>query len=192
MLGYLFILSGPSGSGKTTLVENIVQQLAPKVQAAITATTRPPRPGEQDGIHYHFLSEEAFQERIQSGAFYEHAHVFGHHYGTLRSEIDNRLQSGIHVILSIDVQGALSFFAQRTQPSLKNLVSIFLTATPEELKQRLVGRDQDTPEVIQKRLAKATHELSFAHLYDYSIPTQSPQQTLNDFFKIFKKYAHLS
>ncbi len=161
--GLLFIISAPAGTGKTTLVQMLTQEF-PCVTRAITCTTRKPRPGEKDGVDYFFLTEQKFQEKIKQGDFLEHANVFGNFYGTSYSLLEKELNSGKHVVLVIDTQGALQ---------LRHKVkAIFIFISPpslEELKKRLVKRRTESPELIEKRIVWARHELEMISYYDYHI-----------------------
>jgi guanylate kinase len=166
--GRLFIVSAPSGAGKTSLTRALVPRLA---LAGITArisvsyTTRAPRPGEQDGVHYHYVSEARFMEMIQDGAFLEHAQVFGRRYGTGRETTDALLAEGTQVLLDIDWQGARQ--VKRLRP---DAVGIFiLPPSREELERRLRGRAQDGDETIAARMAEARSEMQHCDEYDYLI-----------------------
>src|SRR6187200_2502838 len=158
----LILISAPSGGGKTTLCEQILAT-APNSVRAITCTTRAPRDGEREGVHYYFLDADSFLKRVQSGHFLEHATVYGHSYGTLKSEVLGKLRQGKDVLLSVDVQwaGAIREQAQ-TDPELRRaLVSVFLT--PQSLavlEERLRRRGTDAPAVVQKRLAVARQEIA--------------------------------
>src|SRR4051794_1735216 len=112
MTGPLIILSGPSGSGKSTIVARLLQAADSPLRLSVSATTRPPRPGERDGVHYHFWTRERFQREIEAGGFLEWAEVFGNYYGTPRSEVEPFRARGVGVILDIDVQGAAQVRAQ--------------------------------------------------------------------------------
>ena len=147
------------------------------VTRAVTCTTRPPRPGEVDGVHYHFLDPETFRKRVEAGAFLEHATVFGKSYGTLKSELLDKLKCGRDVLLSVDVQGAASIRARAAEdPELRrSLITVFL-APPSiaELERRLRGRNQDAEAVIQKRLGMARQEIAQSGQFDYVILSASP------------------
>ena len=143
MSGRLFVVSGPSGVGKGTLIARARTQV-PRTELATSATTRPQRPGEVDGREYHFLTPEAFQQLVDEGAFLEHVEFAGHRYGTLRGEVERRLEDGSNVILEIDVPGARAIERQ-----LPDSVLVFI-APPDvaDLERRLVGRGTDSPEGI--------------------------------------------
>lgn len=165
--GKLVILSGPSGSGKTTVVRKLLGLTEPHLVLSVSATTRPPRAGEVDGRDYHFLSTDEFQRRKAAGEFLETFEVFGngYWYGTLRSEVENRLRQGISVLLEIDVDGAMEIIKQ--YPAA---VTIFLSpGSPEELERRLRARGTESEETIQRRLATAERELASMKKYKYQI-----------------------
>jgi guanylate kinase len=165
----LILISAPSGGGKTTLCQQLLAA-RPDLTRAITCTTRSPRPGETDGVDYHFLTEAAFKKCVQAGDFLEHATVFGRSYGTLRSEVLDKLRSGRDVLLNVDVQGAAAIRQRAAdEPDLKRaLVTVFLTPpSVAVLAERLKQRNTDPPEEIQKRLALARQELARWRHFDY-------------------------
>ncbi len=168
--GRLVVVSGPSGAGKSTVLKRLFQ--APPVPmdflvASVSATTRPPRPGEVDGVDYHFLSEEEFARRRERGEFLECFEVFGrgHWYGTLFSEVTPSLEAGKWVVLEIDVQGALSAMKQ-----YGDAITFFVRPPSlEVLECRLRQRHTETEEAIQRRLAQARNELAMADRYRYQV-----------------------
>ena len=165
----LILISAPSGGGKTTLSQQLLAA-RPDMTRAITCTTRPPRPGEKDGVDYHFLEPAEFQKRVQAGDFLEHATVFGRSYGTLRSELLDPLRAGRDVLLNVDVQGAATIRERaQTEPELKRaLVTVFLTPpSVAVLEERLKKRNTDAPEEIQKRLGLARQEIAQWRHFDY-------------------------
>jgi guanylate kinase len=153
-LARVFVITGPSGVGKGTLIRTLLGHV-PELELSVSATTRRPRPGETQGVDYHFLSDEEFERRVQAGDFVEHARYSGNRYGTLRSELEQRLAGGHPVVLEIEVQGARQ--VRRTMPEA---VQIFI-APPSEgaLRTRLVGRGTDDSEQVAARLATAREEL---------------------------------
>ena len=162
--GMLLVISGPSGTGKGTLIERLMKE-DPSLVFSVSATTRAPRPGEINGVHYHFVSNEEYDRLVAEGAFVEYATVHGNRYGTLRSEVYARLERGENVVLDIDVQGALNVIA-----SEKEKVSIFiLPPSLKVLRERLTGRGTETPEAIERRLTNAIWELSQKDHYEYKV-----------------------
>jgi guanylate kinase len=159
----LFVVSAPAGTGKTTLVQMLLREF-PNVKASISCTTRAPREGEIDGVHYHFLTREVFQERIAVGDFLEYVELFGNYYGTSKKCLEAQRKSGSHVILTIDTQGAMQ---------LKNKMdAVFIFLTPpsmEELLRRLVNRKTESEESMAVRFARAEKELQLIDQYDYQI-----------------------
>ena len=164
MQGKLIIFSAPSGSGKSTIINKLMSEYGLRGRFSISATSRKPRGSEQDGVEYYFLSEEDFRKRIGEGDFLEYEEVYpGCFYGTLRSEVDRTLDRGENVILDIDVQGGLNvkkIYGDRA------LTLFIQPPSIERLRERLERRGTDAPEVIERRLAKAETELSFAPKYD--------------------------
>ena len=151
----VFVITGPSGVGKGTLIRSLVQQV-PELEVSVSATTRPPRPGEVDGVDYHFLSEAEFDERLAAGDFIEHATYSGHRYGTLRSELESRLKAGVPVVLEIEIQGA-----RQIRETMPEAVQVFIAPPSlDALRARLVGRGTDSPEQVQARLNTAERELA--------------------------------
>ncbi|HLX94166.1 MAG TPA: guanylate kinase [Verrucomicrobiae bacterium] len=165
----LILISAPSGGGKTTLCHQLLAA-RPDLTRAITCTTRPPRPGERDGVDYHFLDAAEFKRRVQAGDFIEHATVFGRSYGTLRSELLNKLRAGRDVLLNVDVQGAATIRSRaQAEPELQRaLVTVFLTPPSiAVLAERLNKRNTDAAAEIQKRLAFARQEIAQWRHFDY-------------------------
>ena len=160
--GTLFIISAPSGAGKTSLVNHILTRIK-GLRASISHTTRPPRPGEVDGANYHFVTPDIFQRMLKEQAFLEFAQVHGNLYGTSRVWVERHLAEGTDVILEIDWQGA-----EQVRRVFANSRSIFiLPPSKEALRERLVGRGQDSSEVIDKRVAAAHEEMSHCGDADY-------------------------
>jgi len=160
----LFVVSAPSGAGKTSLLKQVIVELD-SVQASVSHTTRPKREAEVDGVDYHFVDLDIFNELVESNAFFEHAEVFGNNYGTSKSSIADQLAKGIDVILEIDWQGA-----RQIKEQLPKSRSIFiLPPSKQELESRLTGRGQDNDEVIQGRMSSAIDEMSHYNEYDYLV-----------------------
>jgi guanylate kinase len=176
----LILISAPSGGGKTTLCDLLLAEL-PNLTRAITCTTRPPRPGEKDGVDYHFFTAEEFLKRLHAGNFLEHATVYGNSYGLLKSELLSKLRAGKDVLLNVDVQGAATIRAAAlAEPELHAaLVTVFLTpASVEILEVRLKKRNSDAPAVIQKRLAVAKQEVAQWKNFDYLVISTSKPEDL--------------
>lgn len=167
MEGKVIIISAPSGCGKSTIINALMAQGNIDMKFSISATNRPPRPGEVDGVNYYFLNDKEFQERIAAKAFVEYEEVYkGRFYGTLRSEVDRIIESGHNVVLDVDVKGGLNVKRQFGDRAL----SIFIKPPSiESLRQRLEHRGTDSPEVIEERLNKAGYELTFIDHYDCAI-----------------------
>jgi guanylate kinase len=163
--GPLIILSGPSGSGKSTVINRLLVWGELPLRLSVSATTRPPRLGEQDGVNYHFWSREQFEAELRANAFLEWAEVFGRYYGTLKREVEPFRHEGIGVILDIDVQGA----AQVRRQCPEHLSFFLRTSSPEVYERRLRQRGTEGEAEIQKRLAAAQRELACAGDYQYQI-----------------------
>jgi guanylate kinase len=152
--GRLFVITGPSGVGKGTLIGRLLERV-PALELSVSATTRPPRPGERDGVDYHFLSDEEFEELAREGKLLEHATYSGRRYGTPRSEVEPRLAEGRSVVLEIEVQGA-----RQVREAMPEAVRVFVAPpSPAALRARLEGRATDKPEDIERRLSAARDEL---------------------------------
>jgi guanylate kinase len=159
----VFVITGPSGVGKGTLIRGLLERV-PNLELSVSATTREPREGEQDGRDYHFLSREEFDRRARAGEFIEHAVYSGNRYGTLRSELEGRLAERKSVVLEIEVQGA-----RQVRAAMLESVQVFIAPPdPAALRRRLEGRDTDAPEAIDERLRTAQIELDaqeeFSHV----------------------------
>lgn len=162
----LFVFSAPSGSGKSTLINHLMSEV-PGLSFSVSATSRPPRGEEKDGVEYHFMSEEEFRQKIKEDAFVEYEEVYaGTFYGTLKSEIDSRLEKGENVVLDIDVKGGLS--VKRLYGDKAVLIFI-QPPSIDELRRRLEKRGTDSPEKIRQRIDKAAYELTFAPQFDVVI-----------------------
>ena len=159
----VFVITGPSGVGKGTLIRGLMERLG-ELELSVSATTRAPRPGERDGVDYHFLSREEFDRRVADGDFVEHADYAGRSYGTLRSELEDRVRAGVPVVLEIEVQGA-----RQVRAAMPEAVQVFI-APPSlpALRTRLIGRGTDDPQEVERRLRVAEQELAaqpeFAHV----------------------------
>ena len=170
-LGNLFILAAPSGAGKSSLIKALLEKHPSSdehnnaMQVSVSHTTRASRPGEIDGVHYHFVGRTEFEALIEQGAFFEHAEVFGNYYGTSKVVIERTLRQGIDVFLDIDWQGARQVKAQ-----IPDTATIFVAPpSKEELKRRLTERGQDSAEIIEQRMTKAVSEISHYHEFDFIV-----------------------
>ena len=162
--GTLYIISAPSGAGKTSLVRAVTDSMS-DVMVSISYTTRMQRPGEKDGVNYHFVDKALFEEYLKKDIFLEHAKVFGNYYGTSHQWVKEKLVAGIDVILEIDWQGA-----QQIRARMKNTVSVFILPPSQEvLLKRLHERAQDQEAVIRERMAQAHKEISHYSEYDYLV-----------------------
>ncbi len=162
--GKTFIVSGPSGVGKSTVLKALLERRR-DVYFSVSATTREMRPGEEDGVHYHFLEVDTFRQWIARGEFLEYAEYVGNFYGTPKRYVDEAMDRGEDVILDIEIQGAIQVKSKRPET-----VSIFI-APPSwtELERRLTERGTDSPDKVQKRLLRAKVEFQTAHTYDYFV-----------------------
>lgn len=162
--GNLFTVSAPSGAGKTSLVKAVTGRLS-GIAISVSHTTRAQRPGEVDGVDYHFVSPERFEEMVEAGAFLEHARVFDHFYGTSQASVEAQRREGLDVILEIDWQGA-----QQVRRLMPGSISVFvLPPSRETLERRLRGRGQDSEEVIARRMRDALTEMSHFSEADYLV-----------------------
>ncbi|MBO5797448.1 MAG: guanylate kinase [Clostridia bacterium] len=179
--GLLLVMSGPSGSGKGTIVRELLAKREDTV-LSVSATTRAPRPGEVDGVHYHFIQREDFLRMIEEKAFLEYAEYNGNYYGTPKAPVEAQLAAGRNVLLEIEVQGA-----EKVMDSGADLVSVFIT-TPSmtELENRLRGRQTESEEVILSRLAIARGELSRAHRYQYVVVNDTVAEAVERIEAIMK------
>jgi len=150
----VFVITGPSGVGKGTLIRGLLERV-PELGLSVSATTRPPRPGETQGVDYHFLSSDEFDRRVEAGDFVEHATYSGRRYGTLRAELEGRLQRGEPVVLEIEVQGA-----RQVRQTMPEALQVFIAPpNPDALRARLVGRGTDDAEQVRQRMQTAVEEL---------------------------------
>ncbi len=179
--GTLYIVSAPSGAGKTSLVKALLDQVD-SLHVSVSHTTRSQRPGEIDGVNYHFTERERFLAQVEQGDFLEHAEVFGNLYGTAQSTVEKTLAEGVDLILEIDWQGA-----QQVRKKLPNACSIFiLPPSREALRERLDQRGQDAAEVIDQRMAQATEEMRRFSEYDYVVINDDFNTALDDLQAILR------
>ena len=172
--GLMLVLSSPSGAGKTTITREILKRDS-SLSMSVSATTRPKRPGETDGVDYRFVTTEEFARMEKASDFLEHAKVFGHSYGTPRAPVEQALAKGRDIVFDIDWQGT----QQLGEASPKDLVSVFiLPPSTDELRRRLYTRAQDSDEVVAQRMAKAADELSHWPEYDYVIVNRDFEESV--------------
>lgn len=186
--GKLIIISAPSGCGKSTIIGDIMDRGELDLQFSVSATNRKPRPGEVDGVSYHFLSDEEFKDLIANGAFVEYEQVYpGRYYGTLRSEIQNRVDAGHNVILDIDVNGGMNVRRQFGDEAL----SIFI-APPgvDELRRRLVQRGSESPEAIEERVGRAEYELGFRDRFDHVVVNDELPRAIGEIEKLMADFIN--
>ncbi len=177
--GRVFVVTGPSGVGKGTLIRTLRERI-PALELSVSATTRPPRPGERDGVDYHFLTPEEFQARVDRGEFVEHATYSGRRYGTLRSELERRTAAGVPVVLEIEVQGA-----RQIAETLPEAVRIFIAPPSREaLRTRLVGRGTDDPAEVAARMEAADAELAAQEEFPYVVVNDRLEEAVEDLARI--------
>ena len=173
--GTLYIFSAPSGAGKTSLVKALLAEMD-GIEVSVSHTTRAMRPGEQEGVDYHFISKDEFENMVEADAFLEHAQVFDNFYGTARSSIETRLAAGADVILEIDWQGARQVRAWKA-----DALSVFiLPPSRQALEERLRGRGQDDEKTITRRMRDAVSEMSHYAEFDYLVINDQFDQALQD------------
>ncbi|MDB2415152.1 guanylate kinase [Rickettsiales bacterium] len=180
--GFMFVLSSPSGAGKTTL-SRLLKQHDNNLVMSISSTTRQARPNEKHGEDYFFIDEKEFEEKIDQKFFYEYAEVFGNYYGTPRKKVEDSLENGTDVLFDIDWQGT----RRLTSKARDDIVSIFiLPPSLKELERRLVARGQDNKEVIERRMARASDEISHWDEYDHVIINDNLDASLQSILYILK------
>ena len=181
MSGVLFIVSSPSGGGKTSLVKTLLEA-EPQLRLSVSYTTRPARPGEEDGRDYHFVSAPEFQRMLEAGEFLESAVIYGNRYGTSQKLIEREQSQGRDVVLEIDWQGA-----QQIRRVMRQVVSVFiLPPSPEVLEARLRARGQDSEDVVARRLASAREEISHVSEYEYVIINDDFNRAAQDLRSIIR------
>ncbi|HPM76137.1 MAG TPA: guanylate kinase [bacterium] len=184
--GNIFVITAPSGSGKTTLCRNVIKRLQGAIRYSVSHTTRPPRGKEKDGVDYHFVSDEDFQQMIAADELAEWAAIHGHSYGTSKAEINRAYTEHVDLFLDIEGQGALQI--KRLYPEA---VMIFiLPPNWESLRQRLTERNTDSPEEIERRLANAQRELQFTEYYDYVVVNDDMQLAIQSLEAIIRAHRN--
>ncbi|MBK9327405.1 MAG: guanylate kinase [Hydrogenophilales bacterium] len=179
MPGQLVIVTAPSGAGKSSLVKALLER-DPAIRLSVSYTTRPPRTGEVDGVHYHFVSREDFQARLDRGEFLESAEVYGNYYGTSQPWIEAEMAGGRDILLEIDWQGAAQ--VRRLMPEARSI--FILPPSIAELRRRLEGRGTDSAEVIARRMAAAREDISHALAFDYLVVNDRFEEALADLLAI--------
>jgi guanylate kinase len=176
----VFVITGPSGVGKGTLIRTLRERI-PGLELSVSATTRAPRPGEEDGVDYHFLSGAEFERRLEAGEFLEHAEYAGNRYGTLRSEIGRAAEAGARaLVLEIEVQGA-----RQVRDALPGAVQVFIAPPSDEaLRTRLVGRGSDEPDQIERRLAVAADELAARDEFEHVIVNDRLDEAVQELVRL--------
>ena len=181
-MGKVFVITGPSGVGKGTLIE-LLRERVPELELSTSATTREPRPGEDDGRDYHFLTPEEFERRVEAGEFLEHATYSGHRYGTLREEVERRVAAGHSVVLEIEVQGA-----RQVRAAMPEAVLIFIAPPdPAALRERLEGRGTDSAEAIERRLRTAEIELEAQAEFPHVIVNDQVQKSAAELERLVRE-----
>ncbi len=183
MIPLLVVITGPSGVGKDTLVRELKRRLGDSLHIAVTATTRPPRPGERHGVHYYFLSQAEFEDLMRKGGLLEHATVYGHRYGVPKAPLQEALSQGKDVVVRVDVQGG-----QFIKSHYPEAVTVFLLPpSEEELARRLRGRGQDDPQQVELRLSVARQEMAQAQQFDYQVVNHQLEEAVEAVLAIMAK-----
>jgi guanylate kinase len=181
----VFVITGPSGVGKGTLIR-LLRERIPALELSVSATTRAPRPGEENGVDYHFLSDEEFAEKVAAGEFVEWAQYSGRRYGTLRAELERHLDAGHPVVLEIEVQGA-----RQVRKAMPEATQIFIEPPQgEALRDRLVGRGTDDPDEVARRLAVAEEELAAAGEFQYRVVNDRLEEAVARLVEIVTTAVH--
>ena len=175
------MITGPSGVGKGTLIRGL-RAAVPELELTVSATTRAPRPGERDGVDYHFLAPEQFEAHVAAGDFLEYADYADHRYGTLRREVDQRLERGRPVVLEIELQGA-----RQVRQAMPDSVAVFIAPPSRDaLRTRLVGRGTDSPEQVQARLRTAERELEAAREFGHVVVNDRLEESTGELVDIVR------
>ena len=182
---HVFVITGPSGVGKGTLIR-LLRERIPELALSVSATTRAPRPGEEDGVDYHFLSDDEFAQRVRDGEFVEWAEYSGRRYGTLRAELQRHVDAGRPVVLEIEVQGA-----RQVRETLPEAVQIFIEPPDfDALKDRLIGRGTDHSEEVDRRLAVAKEELAAAGEFHHRVVNDRLDEAVARLVEIVESAVH--
>ena len=182
--GKLIVFSAPSGTGKSTIAKMVLQR-EHNISFSVSATTRQKRPGEQEGVNYYFLTKEDFEEKIRHGGFIEHEFFFGNHYGTLLEKTREIIDRGTHLLLDLDVKGALNL--KRLFPD-NSLLLFFKPPSMEALQQRLKGRESEDEESLRVRLERAQLELGYADRFDEVIVNDNLEMTVEAVAGLISKF----
>ncbi len=186
--GKIIVVSAPSGCGKSTIINSILDSGTPALRFSVSATNRRPRPGEVDGVHYHFMTTEEFRDAIASHSFIEWEEVYpGRFYGTLKSEIERIIDKGGNVILDIDVKGGINV---KKLYGEKAKTIFFLPPSIDELRHRLVERGTDAPEVIEERVGKAQYEISFSDRFDTRIVNDNLDKAIDQTRAVIENFIN--
>ncbi len=184
-MSHVFVITGPSGVGKGTLIR-LLRERVPELALSVSATTRAPRPGEEDGVDYHFLSDDEFAQKVRDGEFVEWAEYSGRRYGTLRSELQRHVDDGRPVVLEIEVQGA-----RQVREAMPEAVQIFIEPPSfDALKDRLVGRGTDHSEEVDRRLAVAREELAAAGEFHHRVVNDRLDEAVARLVEIVTSAVH--
>jgi guanylate kinase len=184
-MSQVFVITGPSGVGKGTLIR-LLRERIPQLALSVSATTRAPRPGEEDGVDYHFLSDEEFADKVADGEFVEWAEYSGRRYGTLRSELQRHLDAGRPVVLEIEVQGA-----RQVRKAMPEAVQIFIEPPQgQALRDRLVGRGTDDPDEVARRMDVAEEELAAAGEFQYRVVNDRLEEAVAQLVDIVTTAVH--
>lgn len=183
--GYLVVISAPSGGGKTTVIRRLLEHREPDFMYSVSATTRAPRPGEQHGRDYFFLSMEEFMSRANDGGFIEWAKVHGNYYGTPKEAVDGWLRAGKLIFMDLDVQGGINV---KKQYGDRAILVFIMPPSRESLRDRLMGRNTDSPQAIQTRLDNAAAEMQMAKHFDHVVVNHNLDDTVAAVRTIINQY----